>query len=199
MVVTHDTPTRLVLEMDKSQPQFKPLTWRGCIGPSLGVILVFILIFALVWASFSFSYNSLSWLLWPFIISIILVATFLVAGIFISLSNYKHQIKEATVCIDLDSQEAVRIEKCNSGKINHFILNIKEVTQVLIHGDDLGHRLTVTLESYNNPSFSINSEVFYDSKPMIELGKKLGAMIKKPVVFKITDTGKPVSEETLQP
>jgi hypothetical protein len=125
--------------------------------------------------------------------------TFLVAGIFISLSNYKHQIKEATVCIDLDSQEAVRIEKCNSGKINHFILNIKEVTQVLIHGDDLGHRLTVTLESYNNPSFSINSEVFYDSKPMIELGKKLGAMIKKPVVFKITDTGKPVSEETIQP
>jgi hypothetical protein len=34
---------------------------------------------------------------------------------------------------------------------------------------------------------------------MMELGKKIGAMIKKPVVFKITDAGKPVSEETIQP
>jgi hypothetical protein len=114
------------------------------------------LISALVWASINFSANSLSWLHWPLLIRIFLAVIIPIGGILISVSNYKQQIKEATVCIDLDSQEAVRIEKYNSGKINQFNLNIKEVTQVLIHGDDLGHRLTVTLESYNNPSFSIN-------------------------------------------
>ena len=114
------------------------------------------------------------------------------------LHQRKNEAKEATVSIDLDSQRAVRVEKLNSGKIKQYDLKLEQVTHVLIHGDDLGHRLTVTLESQNNPPFNVNSDVFYDSNPMIEIGKKLGTLIKKPVVFKITDAGKPVSEETIQ-
>jgi hypothetical protein len=199
MLVTHDTPAKIILEMDKSQPQFKPLTWRGCIGPSLGVMLILFLLFIFLWVSNSFSYGSTSWLLRAFIISTSLTAVFLIGGIFISVSNYNLNMKEATVSIDRDSQVAVRIEELNSGKVDQTKLDLKEVTRILIHGDDLGHRLTVTLESENHPSFNVNSDVFYDPRPMVELGKKLGTLIKKPVVFKITDAGKPVSEETIQP
>ena len=92
------------------------------------------------------------------------------------VSNYNNDAKEATVSIDLDSQQAIRTEKLNSGKIKQYNLKFEQVTQVLIHGDDLGHRLTVTWESQNSPSFNINSDVFFDSKPMIELGKNLATL-----------------------
>jgi hypothetical protein len=198
MLVIEDKPNKIVLEMDTSQPQFKPLTWRGCLGPAFGVTIF--LIFFLALARFSLFDGSLSWLFWPIAAGAFLVVeAILVVAIVFSVSNYKNNVKEATVSIDLDSQQAVRAEKLNSGKIKQYDLKLEQVTRVLIHGDDLGHSLTVTLESKNNPSFNVNSDVFFDSKPMIELGKKLGDLINKRVVFKITDAGKPVSEETIQP
>lgn len=197
MLVIEDTPKKMVLEMDTSQPQFKPLTWRGCIGPTLGFTGLLLLVFA--WARYSYFDGSQSWLFWVITIAALLVEIFLIIVFVFYVSSYNNEAKESTVSIDLDSQQAVRVEKLNSGKIKQYDLKFEQVTQVLIHGDDLGHRLTVTLESQDNPSFNINSDVFFDSEPMIELGKKLGNLIKKPVVFKVTDAGKPVSEETIQP
>jgi hypothetical protein len=196
MLLTEDTPTKMVLEMDPSQPTFKPLTWRGCIGPTLGFTGLLLLVFA--WARYSFFYGSQSWLFWVITIAALLVEIFLIVVLVFYLSSYNNEAKEATVSIDVDSQKAVRVEKSNSEKIRQFDLNLGQVTRVLIHGDDAGHRLAVTLESQSSPPFNVNSDVFFDSNPMIELGKKLGALIKKPVVFKITDSGKPVSEETIQ-
>jgi hypothetical protein len=197
MLLTKDTPTKMVLEMDTSQPTFKPLTWRGCIGPTLGFTGLLFLVFA--WARYSFFDGSQSWLFWVITIAALLVEIFLIVVFVFYVSGYNNEAKEATVSIDLDSQQAVRVEKSNSGKIRQFDLNLEEVTRVLIHGDDAGHRLTVTLESQSSPPFNVNSDVFFDSNPMIELGKKLGVLIKKPVVFKVTDSGNPVSEEIIQP
>ena len=70
---------------------------------------------------------------------------------------------------------------------------------MLIHGDDAIHTLTVKLESGEGPSFNVNSDVFYDSTPMLELGKKLGAFLQRPVVFKVMEAGKLISEEAVQP
>ena len=196
MLLTEDTPTKMVLEMDPSQPIFKPLTWRGCIGPTLGTTGLLLLVFA--WARYSFFYGSQSWLFWVITISALLVEIFLIVVFVFYVSSYNNEAKEATVSIDVDSQKAVRVEKSNSEKIRQLDVNLGQVTRVLIHGDDAGHRLAVTLESQSSPPFNVNSDVFFDSNPMIELGKKLGALIKKPVVFKITDSGKPVSEETIQ-
>ena len=196
MLLTEDTPKKMVLEMDASQPKFKPLTWNGCIGPALGITGFLIVAFA--WARFRFFDSSQSWLFWVITIAALLVEIFIIF-IFVSyVSGYNNDAKEATVSIDLDAQQAVRIEKLNSGKIKQYDLKLEQVTRILIHGDDAGHRLTVTLESQSNPPLKVNSDVFFDSNPMIELGKKLGALIQKPVVFKITDSGKPVSEETIQ-
>jgi len=196
MLLTEDTPTKMVLEMDPSQPIFKPLTWRGCIGLTLGTTGLLILVFA--WARYSFFYGSQSWLFWVITIAALLVEIFLIVVFVFYVSSYNKEAKEATVSIDVDSQKAVRVEKSNSEKIRQLDVNLGQVTRVLIHGDDAGHRLAVTLESQSSPPFNVNSDVFFDSNPMIELGKKLGALIKKPVVFKITDSGKPVSEETIQ-
>jgi hypothetical protein len=116
----------------------------------------------------------------------------------IPLCSPKNDAEEATVTIDLDSQRAIRVEKLKSGKTTQNEQNLELVTHVLIHGDDAVHTLRVILESQNGPSFQVNSDVFFDSQPMIELGKKLGAFLKKPVVFKIMEAGKPISVETVQ-
>jgi hypothetical protein len=204
MRVTNESPTKMILELD---PSWKAETskryaqsvkrGRGCLGFTA---IAFVFILAKVGYYFATnSLGSLPWDFWVFAI-IVLVGGGIFAFIQISFeSSRKNDVQEVMVTIDLDSQQAVRVEKSISGKTKQNELKLEQVTQVLIHGDDFGHRLAVTLESQNNPSFNINSDVFFDSKPIIELGKKLGDLIKKPVVFKITDAGKPVSEETIQP
>ncbi len=196
MLVTEDTPKKMVLVKDSSQPIFKPLTLKGCLGPAFAIECVLFLVYAR--ARSSFFDGSPSWLFWGLSISALIVQIFVIVVFVSYVSVYNNEPKEATVSIDLDSHQAVRVEKLHSGKIKQVDLNLEQVTRVLIHGDDLGHRLTITLESRDNPPFNVNSDVFFDSRPMIELGKKLGVLIRKPVVFKITDAGKTVSEEIIQ-
>ena len=197
MIVTEDKPNKIVLELNPSQSKSKPLTWNGCIRPSL-LVTIFLFV-VLVWARFSFSEGSQSWLFWSITAGAILVAIFLVVVMVFFVSSYRNEAKEARVTIDSDAQQAVRVEKSNSGKTKQYNLKFEQISQVLIHGDDLGHRLMLTLESPNNSPLGVNSDVFIDPQPMIELGRKLGRLIGKPVIFKVTDAGKPFSEEIVQP
>lgn len=197
MLVTEDTPKKLVLAMDPSQPKFKPLTLRGCIGPT--ILLTSILIFFFIQAKIHFFNSSQSWLFWLITIGVLLAEDFLIFVLVSYVSIYKNEAKEATVSIDLDSQQAVRVEKLNSGETKQYELKFEQITQILIHGEEAGHRLTVTLESLNNPPLEVNSDVFFVPEQMFKFGKKLGSLIKKPVMFKVTETGKPISEESIQP
>lgn len=203
MHLTSESPTKITLELDPAWKAETSKTYaesikqgRGCSG---FVAIAFLFILTIL--GYSISTNSLMSLPWYFWVFAFLV---LIGGVIFVLfevsfqSSRKNDAEEATVTIDLDSQRAVRVEKLNSGKTIQNELKLEQVNQVLIHGEDTGHRLKLTLESQSNPPFEVSSDVFFDPKPMIELGKKLGAFIKKPVVFKITDTGKPVSEETVQ-
>ena len=198
MLVTEDTPSKLILKTDPSLPHFNPLTWGGCVKPTLTVTAVLIAIVIMIWIRTSFFITTDKWLFPIVIIGAAVGEVLLIAAVAFSVFIHRDRVKEATVSIDADLQRAIRIETLNSGKINQQELKFAEVTHILIHGDDAGHRLNVTLESKNNPSFQVNSDVFFDSQPMIEFGKKLGTFIQKPVVFKITDVGEPVSEETIQ-
>ena len=76
MILAEDTPKKMVLEMDTSQPKFKPLTWGGCIGPTLGITGLLILAFA--WARFRFFESSQSWLFWVITIVALLVEIFII-------------------------------------------------------------------------------------------------------------------------
>jgi hypothetical protein len=153
---------------------------------------------ALGYSFFTHPLGSLPWYFWVFAVILLIAGTLLVIFEVSFQSSHKKGTEEATVTIDLDSQRAVRVEKLKSGQTTQNALKLEQVTRVLIHADDAGHRLTLILESQTEPSFSVNSDVFFDSQPMIELGTTLGAFIRKPVVFKITDAGKPISEETIQ-
>jgi hypothetical protein len=204
MHVTSESPTKIVLEMDPAWKAETSKTYaqsvrqgRGCLGY---IALAFVLILGVVGFSlFTNSIALLPWYFWAFAV-VALIGGGIFAFIHLSFeSSHKDEAGEVVVTFDLDSQQATRVEKSNSGKIKQTEIKLEQVTKVLLHGDDLGHRLTVTLESQNNQPFNVNFDVFFDSKPMIELGKKIGEFIKKPVVFKITDAGKPVSEETIHP
>jgi len=203
MHVTSESSTKMILELDPSWKAETSKTYaqsvkqgRGCLGY---IALAFVLVLGVVgYSFFTNSIASLPWYFWAFAV-VALVGGGIFTFIHLSFeSSHKNEAEEAVVTFDLDSQQAIRVEKSNSGKIKQNEIKLEQVTQVLIHGDDLGHRLTVTLESQNNPPFNVNFDVFFDSRPMIELGKKLGEFIKKPVVFKVTDAGNPVSEETIQ-
>lgn len=204
MHVTNESPTKITLELDPAWRVKTSETYaesikqgRGCFG---AIAITFLLILSILgYSFFTNSLGSLPWYFWAFAVILLTVGAILVIFEASFQSSHNNRAEEATVTIDLDSQRAVRVEKLKSGKTTRNELKLEQVTQVLVCGDDAGHRLTVTLESQNDPSFNLNSDVYFDSKPMIELGKKLGAFIKKPVVFKITEAGKPVSEETVQP
>jgi hypothetical protein len=203
MHVTHESPTQITLETDPAWREEMSKTyadsitqWRGCGG---AVAIAFLLLFAII--GYSRSTNSLSSLPWSFWVVAVLVfiggVLFVLFEVYFELSN-RNDAEEATVTIDLESQRALRVEKLHSGKTTQTELNLEQVTQVLIHGNDAVHTLKVTLESQTGPSFHVNSDVFFDSQPMLELGKKLGAFIKKPVVFKVTEAGELISEEAVQ-
>ena len=201
--VTNESPTKITLEMDPAWKAETSKTFaesikqgRGCI---VFITIAFLVIFAILgYSIYNNSLGSLPWSFW-------LCAAIVLAGggVFIFFEAYfwlseKNEADEITVTIDLDSQRAVRVEKSKAGRTTQKELKLEQVTQVLIHGDDAGHRLELTLESKNNPPFEVNSDVFIDPQLLIDQGRKLGALIKKPVVFKITDGGKPFSEETVQ-
>jgi hypothetical protein len=192
MLVIEDTPKKMMLKMDASQPKYNP--WKGCFLPILGINIFLIPIFICRASSYHFSGSQF----WKETIVVSLVEVVLIS-IFVSLLRMmKKDVKEATVSIDLDTQQATRIEKLNSGETKQYELRFEQISQILIHGQEAGHQLTVTLESPNNPPLKVNSDVFFDTRPMIELGKKLGNLIRKPVIFKTTEGSQLVSEETIQ-
>ena len=196
MLVIEDTPKKMILRMDASQPKFRPLTWNGCVGPALGVTGLLIAVFA--WAWFRFSGGSQSWLFWVIAIIALLIEVIVIIAFVSAVLGYNKEAKEATITIDLDSQRIVRVEKLNSGETRQYELKLEQISRILIHGEEAGHSLKVILESHSNPAFEINSDVFFNTEPMIQLGKKLGDLIRRPVIFKVTEAGKPVSEETIQ-
>jgi hypothetical protein len=196
MLLTKDTADKMVLEMDTSRPKFRPLAWNGCIGPALGI--TGLLILALAWAWFRFSNGSQSWLLWVIAIFALLIEIIIIIAFVSAVLTYNKEAKEATVTIDSDAQRVVRVERLNSGGTRQYELKLEQVSRILIHGEEAGHSLTLTLESQHNPSIEVNSDVFFNPEAMIMLGKKLGELIKKPVVFKTTEAGKFISEEIIQ-
>ena len=196
MRVIEETPTKLVLEMDPAQKVESPRQGLGCLG--VVAFFTFTLIFIFIMFGYPYYNTSSSWLFWVIGIGVLIMeAIVIIMAIYIARSA-KTVVQEATVNIDLQSQHAVRDEKLRSGKVNHYDLDLNEVSRILIHGEELGHSLKVLLDSQSGPQFEVNSDVFFDVEPMKEFGNKLGNLLKKPVVLKMTDQGNILSEEIIQ-
>ncbi|MBI1795323.1 MAG: DUF1772 domain-containing protein [Chloroflexi bacterium] len=187
--MTEETPTKIILKKNKSEQG-----GEGCTYAAIAVTIALILVS--VFAGLAYFNSSRSWLFWT-----ITAAALLIEVLFVYLAvlmSPRNNVHEATVSIDLDTQQATRIEKLNSGKIQKYSLRLEQVSRISIHGEDAGHRLEVTLDSQNSLPLKVNSDVFFDPEPMKALGNKIGKLLKKPVVLKITDQGKIVSEEIIQ-
>lgn len=197
MLVIEDTPSKMVLKTDNSVQSTPPLS-EGCLLPAFGTTAALIIFVVLIWFRASYFIPGNRWLL-PVVITVaVVIEVILIAAVAFFVSIHRDRVKEATVSMDADQQRSTRVERLNSGKVNQLELKFAEVTHVLVHGENLGHRLIVSLESADKPSLEVNADVFFNSQPMEEFGKKLGRLVQKPVVFKITDAGKLLSEETIQ-
>lgn len=156
----------------------------GCIA------LVIILITFL-----SISIFSQTWQFWLWTV-ILLFASIVFIGFQISFMNFnKNLSRDTTIAIDLNSRRAIRIEKLKSGKEEHSQIKLNDISRILIDVQEHGHSCRLVFESQSHEPFEVNSSSAVDAQLMTEFGKKLGGLLNKPVVFKISEGSKVESEE----
>lgn len=199
MLVTEDTPTKLVLTKELSKPQ------SNLSDRISNVVLATIFLIAITGlAELTNSTTSLRFL--TIALGSTLVEAILIVRLVLFIIRDRKSVKKVTVTIDVERECATRIEMLKSGEIKQSEVKFEEVTHILIHSEWLMHGvhgLTITLESQHNLPFDVNSDWPAGSLPtsqgqLLDLGKKLGNLIKKPVVFRETSGGEPVSEESIQ-
>jgi hypothetical protein len=205
--ISEETSTRIVLEMVNPMSAIWKEWKNNLINPLLFLVVSYVI---LLWQSVS-----LNWVYWTIAIGVLLIEAFFLYNV---LTSERTRI----VTIDLLSRRATRIEKLIIGREKKQELALEEVSRVLIHREEAGHQAVVALESQSYPllkiahsydlqetSFKtkskrdqsrkrINDGVF-EIKSLDMLGRKLGGFLNKPVVNKLTDMGKIVSQETIQP
>jgi hypothetical protein len=204
MYVTDESPSSITLATDPDWKAETSKTYadslkqgRGCWGI---VAAAFLFFFAVIeYSRSTHSLDLLPWSFWAMAVFVFIGSMLFILFEIYFVTSHGKEAEEATVTIDLDAQRVIRVEKLYSGKTRRMELPLGQVTQVSIHGDDAIHMITIALESHNGPSFNLASDVFFDSKPMVELGRKIGSFLQKPVLFKIMEAGKLISEEAIQP
>ncbi len=179
MKLKEETSTGLVLETDPSGRKWAEYLRMLIIPP---LLLAGILIFL----------NLPSWLNWVVIVLAILIETVMILAVSSELVN-------VTVTIDLTSQRATRIEEFFFVRTKKIELNLKPVYRVLIHCEELGHHCNLFLESPNDPPFNMDFFSVFLLEEKKEISRKIGGLLQKPVILKVTDLSNPISEETIQP
>ena len=190
MIMAEETPTRLVLKSDKPEDY-----GGGCI--TVAIVGAMVMIIILAYARYAFFESSRTWLFWVIAVATLLIESLLVY-VAIKTSPGKN-IQEATVSIDIESQKATRIEKLKSGKVKQYDLEFVNLKQVVFRSEEVGHGVYLLLEPYDGSDFSIASGEFVGHfASLMNLSKKLGDFLRKPVVLRNTDGGKLTSEEIIQ-
>jgi len=187
MRVTEETPTKLVLETNTPQNEETSRQGLGCSWIVFGITIAIIVAFLM----FGYpSYHTLnSWLFWVISIGGLLLEAFIIyTAIFVS-QVVKVGVEKAAVNIDLQAQQAVRVETLRSGRVQSYELKLDEVSRVLVCREELGHSCKVLLDSQNGSHIEVNSDMFFETEPMKAFATKLGDFLKKPVVLKMMDQG----------
>lgn len=199
--ITEDTPTKLVLEKSFAGSDI----WRGWSKPLILPLLL------LAGSSFALFTGFLQdWWVWAILGGASIVEIF---TLYIFLTSER----KITVTFDLHSRTVTRIEKLVSGKVKKNELKLDQVNRVLMHSEEVGHHTRLLLESQNHPPLEIatnydlltldQGKYIYEPpteaasviKSLDVLAKKIGELLQKPVVGKLTDQGNLISEEAMQP
>ncbi len=198
MLVTEDSPTKVVLQTNPAYNQDRDKTYASSRKSGLGCFGVFsILLIFILFYIFTRPLRSLPWYFWVFA-AIFFVALTVFIYIEISFIKFNENFpRETTVTVDLDAQHAIRIEKSKSGTTSQTAIKLTEVSRILIECQAAGHLCKLLLQSENDPSFEVNSAYDFEMEPVKELGKKLGRLINKPVILRWAEGSKVESEEEI--
>jgi hypothetical protein len=198
MLLIEDTLTKVVLQTNPDYNQDLDQTHSsnlknglGCFG-IFAIVLVFIL-----YLFFTTPRSALPWYFWVFSVPFLIALTFFLFIEISLLNDYRTEARETTVTVDLLSQRAMRIEKPRFGKVRKTVINLSEVSRVLIECQAVGHLCKLLLESQNNPPFEVNSAYDFEMEPLKDLGKKIGGLLNKPVILKLAEGSKVESEEEI--
>jgi hypothetical protein len=109
--------------------------------------------------------------------------------------------QNVTVIIDMAARRAIRTDEFVFGRKQQMELSFEQVSRINIHCEEVGHSCALQLESPSMTPFIVN--IFFptdaDRSPLTKFSKKLGRLLRKPVVLKNTDSGDLISEKIIQP
>ena len=179
MKLKEETPTKIVLETDSSSRKWAEYL-RMLIIPLL--LLAGVLIIT----------NFPTWMNWVMITLAVIIEMVMILAVYSELVH-------VTVTIDMDSQRATRIEKFFFVRMKKIELDFNQINRVLIHCEEQGHHCRLLLDSIDSKPLVID---FYlpleeKQKASLLLSKKIGALLKKPAVMKVTDLGNVISENRI--
>jgi len=115
--------------------------------------------------------------------------------------NDNDVVLDETIIVDFDVGIASSTKVLPSGETEKTSLDLKDVSAVRVQMEEHGHHFRLYLDSPNNDAFQVSiafSMGSYTSTQLHNHGRKIGKMLKKPVVRQHTDLGSILSEETLQ-
>jgi len=115
--------------------------------------------------------------------------------------NENGVVLDETIIVDFGTGVASIIKVLLSGKTEKTSLELKDVSAVRIQMEEHGHHFRLYLDSPNNDAFQVSiafSMGSYTSTQLNNHGRKIGKILKKPVVRQHTDLGNIISEEILQ-
>ena len=184
MRVKEETPTRIVLERNPSSRT----KWTEYVRNLATPPLLFFLIAIALSAFLSWSSETGAIVLQIALIIVVIIELFLVYVFVLDAAD-------VNVTIDLNPQRATHIRKFLFVRISKKEVGLEKVSQVLIHCEEVGKHCKLLLESSSNSPFEVAFGMDMDF--MTALGKKIGRLLNKKVVFRHTDMGNPISEYTI--
>ena len=175
MIMKEETPTRIVVERNPASRAKWTEHVRNLAIPSLFFFLIA-----------SSEPEAIVW-------RVALIVLVIVELFFVYL--FVWDWADVRVTIDLKSQRATRIKIFLFVNISKKELRLEKASQVLIHCEEVGKHCTLLIESSSKLAFEVAFGTDMDF--MMALGKKIGRLLKKKVVFKHTDMGNIISEYTI--
>lgn len=128
----------------------------------------------------------------------IIVAVVALIGIVVTLVVYV-ELVNVTLLLDANSQRATLIEKIFFIRTRRIRLDFNQINRVLIRREERGQHCSVFLDSTNRTYLLMASKLPAEEKQRASmlLSKKIGILLKKPVVMQVTEMGIVISENRI--
>ena len=133
-----------------------------------------------------------TWPDWIIVAVAILVEIVVILIVYVELVN-------VTLLIDANSQHATLIEKFFFIRTRTIRLDFNQINRVLIRREESGQHYSVFLDSSSRTHLlmALNLPAEEKQRESMLLSKKIGMLMKKPVVMQVTEVGIVISENRI--